>query len=536
MPSARLVAAEGVRAPRWLALAAAVRQLAGWRRHGLSFVLGLFAVLALPPLYAVPALLVSFTGLLWLIEGARSWRSAVVLGWWFGFGYFVAGLYWIAYALLTDPERFGWMVPFAVGGLSAYFSVFPALAVLAAYLTRARGAWGAAVLAGAWTVGEWLRGIVLTGFAWNPVGSTWVAIEPVLQLAAVIGVYGLSLLTVLAAASPAAIQPGRRPTYALLAACLAFLVAVAAVGANRLANAAADRVVAGITLRLVQPNIEQTNKWREDLRLAQLTKFLELSRSAGNPPPTDVIWPETAMPYFLAQEPRLRRVLADVVPPGGALITGSLRSTGPSEIPPRLWNSLHALDAAGTVTATYDKFHLVPFGEFMPLRSVIGIAKLTQGGVDFSAGPGPQTLTLPGLPPFSPLICYEVIFPGEVVAAGDRPRWLLNVTNDAWFGISSGPHQHFSSARLRAVEEGLPLVRAANTGISGIIDAYGRVIAVLGLGRQGIVDGPLPQPAVESTWFSRFGNTPVLAVSCAIILLGLLSRFRDGRREDSSKY
>jgi apolipoprotein N-acyltransferase len=515
-------------AGRWTRLAESTRALAGWRRHGLAFALGVLAVAALPPIFAVPVLLVSFTGLAWLLESRKSWWSALALGWWFGFGYFVAGLYWLAHALLTDPERFGWMIPFAVGGLSAYFAVFVAAAALVAHLIGARGATGALVFAGAWTVAEWLRGIVLTGFAWNPIGSVWVEIESVLQVAAVTGVYGLSFLTVVAGCAPAVIRPGRWATWLLPGACALILGLIWGGGAYRLANTPVE-YVPGPALRLVQPNIAQTHKWREDLRAAQFTKYLRLSRTPADPPPTYIIWPETATPYVIALEPRIRRAIAEVVPPGGALITGAVRSTGPGESPPQLWNSLHVLDANGAITATYDKFHLVPFGEFMPLRSVLGIAKLTQGAIDFSAGPGPQTLRVPGLPPFSPLICYEVIFPSEVIAAGDRPEWILNVTNDAWFGISSGPHQHFSSARLRAVEEGLPLVRAANTGISAIIDAYGRIVVRIGLGSEGVADGPLPRPSVERTPFSYAGNTPVLILSVAIIILGLLSRLKTGR-------
>lgn len=517
-------------AMRWARLADAVRGLAGWRRHGLACGLGALGAVALPPLYVVPILVVSFTGLVWLAEAAKGWRPAAAVGWWFGFGYFVAGLYWIANALLTDPARFGWMIPFAVGGLAAYFACFAAAAVLVAHWVRARGAAVVVVLAGAWTIAEWLRGIVLTGFAWNPVGSAWVAFEPLLQTASVTGVYGLTLLTVLAAGSAAQFRPDHRATYVLPGVCLALLVAAWAAGTSRLAGVAPGQYVEGVRLRLVQPNIAQTHKWRDDLRATQFAKYLELSRRAGNPTPTHIIWPETATPYVLAQEPRLRRVIADVIPPGGALITGALRATEPRETPPRIWNSLHALDATGQIAATYDKFHLVPFGEFVPLRSILGFAKLTQGGTDFSAGPGPQTLRLPSLPPFSALICYEVIFPGEVVAAGDRPAWLLNVTNDAWFGVSTGPHQHFSSAQLRAVEEGLPLVRAANTGISGIIDAYGRVVARLGLGSEGVVDGPLPRPAREPTLFARLENIPVLVLSITMIILGLLPRLKDWRK------
>jgi apolipoprotein N-acyltransferase len=427
------------------------------------------------------------------------------------------------------------MVPFGVGGLSAYFALYPAAAAVVARATTAPGAGRVAVLAAAWTAGEWLRGVALSGFAWNPIGSVWTPVE-VVQLAAASGVYGLSLLTVLAAAAPAAVAHGRRAGLRLTGGAAALVAAAWLGGAARLA-AAPDAAVDGVRLRLVQPNVSQVQKWREDLRQAQLAKLLALSRRIGGPPPTHIIWPETATPYFVASEPRLRRTLAQVVPPGGALITGAMRTAPDPANPgrPRIWNSLHAIDAAGAVTATYDKFHLVPFGEYVPLRSILGLAKLTHGDTDFSAGEGPATLRLPGLPPFSPLICYEVIFPGEVVAAGERPEWLLNVTNDAWFGVSSGPYQHFASARLRAVEEGLPVARAANTGVSGIIDAYGRVVGRLELGREGVVDGPLPRATAQPTPFARFGNTPVLILCIALIILGPLSKSRKARARQSAQ-
>jgi apolipoprotein N-acyltransferase len=239
-----------------------------------------------------------------------------------------------------------------------------------------------------------------------------------------------------------------------------------------------------------------------------------------------VIWPEAAVPFLIEREPMLRKTLASVVPAGGYLFTGAPRGepkTGPLD---QVWNSLVALDEHGDIRATFDKFHLVPLGEYVPLRQLFPfISKVTPGGMDFTAGAGPTTIRLPGLPPVGPVICYEVIFPHAVVNEADRPDWIVNLTNDGWFGITSGPYQHFASARLRAVEEGLPLVRAANTGISGIVDSYGRVIKRLGLGDTGVIDGVLPQP-LTPTAYARGGDWNVLALGLIAALLALVCHKR----------
>jgi apolipoprotein N-acyltransferase len=282
--------------------------------------------------------------------------------------------------------------------------------------------------------------------------------------------------------------------------------------------------VAGVRLRLVQANIDQRLKWQDGERVRTLQKYLALSTQPGNPPVTHVVWPETALPYLLSTEPELLRIVARVVPPGGLLLTGAVRVEQPGPQPGRVWNSVHAIDDQGRIVATYDKFHLVPFGEYVPLRHILPIDKITPGTSDFAAGPGPSTVRLPGLPAASPLVCYEAIFPGAVTApSGPRPQWLLNVTNDAWFGHSAGPHQHFASARLRAVEEGLPLVRAANTGISAVIDPYGRVRAELGLGREGVLESSLPA-ALPPTPYARFGNVAFLMLLMSAISLIVIMR------------
>ncbi|MFQ5958256.1 MAG: apolipoprotein N-acyltransferase [Alphaproteobacteria bacterium] len=488
---------------------------AGWRRIVAAALLGATATAALPPLHLLPLFVVAFTGLVWLIDASRSYRAAFAIGWWFGFGHFVTGIYWFAHALMTEPERFAWLVAPAVLGISAALAVFPALAVAAARLCPPGGA-RALGLALAWVAAEWLRGRAFTGFPWNLTGYGWTASDAMIQLAALTGIYGLSFVTVLAAALPATLAgrpagvKGWKPT----AVAVALLAAVWLGGALRLAEAG-GAVVDDVRLRLVQPNVSQPHKWRADLREALFARHLELTVSEGIEDVTHVIWPETAIPYFIAKDPARRRVIAAVTPRGGALISGALRTTAQPTSPPRIWNSVHAFDAAGEIVGTYDKFHLVPFGEYVPFRRVLSMAKITYGAVDFSAGPGPRTIEIPGLPPVGPLICYEIIFPHQVVARSERPEWLLNVTNDAWFGVSSGPYQHFASARVRAVEQGLPVVRAANTGISGVIDAYGRVRARLGLGRQGVVDSTLPAALDDLTPYARWGDLTLLVLFAA---------------------
>jgi apolipoprotein N-acyltransferase len=301
-------------------------------------------------------------------------------------------------------------------------------------------------------------------------------------------------------------------------------------GALRLAGAAPPPGP-GPVLRLVQANIDQHHKWQPELRMQWFRRHLELSAQVADGVRA-VIWPESATPYALDQEPEARRLIGQVVPPGGLLLTGGERFDLASE-PPRAWNSLFALDPSGAIVARYDKRELVPFGEFLPLRGVlgrIGLKKVTGGTIDFQPGPGRQTLTLPGLPPFSPLICYEAIFPGAVVDPGARPAWLLNITNDAWFGRSSGPYQHLAMARLRAVEEGLPLVRSANTGISAVVDPLGRITARLDLGTTGVLDAALPAPLAAPPPFARFGLWVVVALACLAGATAILADLCRARR------
>ncbi len=510
-------------------MAQALAGLAGWRRAAVATLLGALAAAALPPTYLVPLLWPAFTGLLWLMDGVERRRQAFLVGWAFGFGYFVAGLYWIAIAFFVDAPRFGMLAPLAVVGLSAYLALFCGLALLAVQMAGRRGPERVLLLAAAWLVGDWLRSWVLTGFPWNLIGTVWAFSAETLQLAALTGVWGLTWVTVAAAAAPAVASErpdaGAWGRWGPAALGLAALVLIAGYGVLRvaLAPAAGTAAADGVGLRLVQPSIEQTQKWHPELRQQHVVDQMRLTIGPGFDAVTHVIWSETAVPYVLNQEPELRKALGRVVPAEGLLITGAPREAQDAS-GLRLWNSLFALDAKGTSVATYDKVKLVPFGEFVPLRSILGLAKLTQGRVDFSPGERRETLALPGLPPFSALICYEVIYPGEVADRERPPAWLLTITNDAWFGRSTGPYQHFASARVRAVEEGLPVVRVANTGISAVVDSYGRIVARLGLDEVGTIDAALPNPTVERPLFAAIGNWIVLLLCLLAVISSILIR------------
>ncbi len=477
----------------------------GWRAPVTAAGFGALAALALPPVHLVPVLAVALPALLILVASRPSRTGALVTAWAWGFGHFVAGLYWISNALLTEADRFAWLVPLAVPAIAALLALFVAVPAVVACLA-APGWPRVLVFAGLWTLGEIARGIVLTGFPWNLLGTVWAFGSLSIQGAAWIGTHGLSALTVLLACLP--LVP-RRSGLRVGAAVIGLALAVG------LARLWPEEPPPGpVGLRIVQGNIAQAHKWRDDLRAAHFRRYLQLTASVPPPGPGEgpliVVWPETASPYMLDSDATAREFAARMLPEAGILIAGTVRleRTGEGQTGLRLWNSLIAVAPDASILALYDKHHLVPFGEYVPLRSILPLETVVPGNIDFSAGPGLQTVSLAsgfGVPPFSPLICYEVIFPGRVVAPGARPAWLLNVTNDAWFGISSGPFQHLAAARLRAVEEGLPLVRAANTGISAVFDARGRTVARLGLGETGVIAAPLPAP-LGPTGFSRFGS------------------------------
>ena len=524
MPTARdrrLTETDPERLPRLARFAAALAALTGWKRWTLAWLLGFGSVLALPPVGLFPVLFLALPALVWQIDGTATRRAAFAVGWWFGLGHFMAGTYWISNSLLVEADRFAWLIPPTLIGISAYLAIYPALAC--AFARWVRPGWSrVAALAVGWTALEMLRGVALTGFPWNPIGSIWSDIPAMLQPAAVVGVFGLGLLTVVLAATPAMLARGGRAAIAVGVPLV--LAIVWGGGALRIPQAAAPEHT-GVKLGIVQPSIPQHEKVRAWFRTRHFSRHLAMTEAAAGTGITHFVWPETAIGFALSRKPGATEAVARVAPEGGSVIAGALRSSPPEERPVRIWNSLVAIDGKARSVAVYDKAHLVPFGEYVPLRSILAFTQMTGGRFDFSRGPGPRTLNVEGLPPFSPLICYEIIFPGRVVGPGERPRWLLNVTNDGWFGDSAGPYQHFAAARMRAIEEGLPVVRAANSGISAVIDPFGRVVERLGLGRAGVIEAALPMALPEPTVFARFGHWP-LSVFLALAVAALVAGWR----------
>ncbi len=497
-----------------------------------ALLLGAIAASALPPVGAVPALLAMACLLALLHDAAGPW-PAFRRGWCFAFGWFVAGLYWIGIAFFTDAERFGPLAAPALFLLCGALALLPGAAAFALRLRRWRSPEAmACAWALLWVLAEAIRGTYGLRFPWNPISLVWAVSPATLQPLAWIGTYGLGLVTVLLASLPATLLlragPDRWRGPVMAALGLGLLVGG---GALRLALLVPPPDT-GLRLRLVQGDIPQDLKW-DPLKQAQwLRRHVELSERPAAAPLDLVIWPESAVPYPLERDPEVRSFVATAAPAGGYLLTGGDRVDIDST-PPTANDSIFALDRKGDILARYDKVNLVPFGEYLPFRSVLarfGLEKLTAGTIDFVPGPPRRAMLLPGIPPFSPLVCYDAIFPGEALALGPRPDWILNVTNDAWFGRSSGPYQHLGMARMRSVEEGLPLVRAANNGISVVTDAMGRIRVRLGLDEMGVLDTDLPAALPGGTLYGAHGWLTVGAATLLLALAGVLLEGRARRR------
>ena len=504
---------------------------------GLSLAAGAAAALACPPFGVLPGL--TGYGLMMLLAdaapAARPLRAAFWRGWLAAFAYFLIGCWWVAEAFMVDARGQGWMAPFAVMLLPAGIGLFWGAGLMLYRALGARGPWRFLSFAGCMSIAEWLRGTVLTGFPWNLAGETWRAGSAPSQAASVIGAYGLTFVTIAVSAGLASwIGPGtRRSRLAPVAVSVLTLAALYGFGAWRLSHALPPIPDAPV-VRVVQADVKQENKYDEAIIQSILDRYLELTARPAARAPDIVVWSEGAIPVeagtLLRPGSWTAEAIRAAMHPGQTLLMGTYRADqrGGREIYFNSLVSVRAKQDGLEITGVYDKYRLVPFGEYLPAESILqplGFKDLTHIGDSFTAGPPPAPITPLGVPAVQPLICYEALYPGftreGARRSGTRARWIVNVSNDAWFGPTSGPLQHLNLASYRAIEEGLPMVRATPTGVSAVIDAYGRIVpgARLGLGAFGVIDSPLPA-ALSNTTYSRLGE----AAFGLMLIFSLLSR------------
>ncbi len=528
----------------WLAAFMSLCQPTSPRRQAIvAFLAGMASILAMAPFHAWPVLWVTLPALLLVADSAVvtdmsgrasrwvPWRRSAVgrlaeVGWWFGFGYHLVGLFWIGEAFLVEADVFAWLLPLAVTLLPAGLAMFTALAVASlGIVRRSLPLDRVLVLALSFGMTEWLRGHILTGFPWNVFGYALTWPLPLMQSAALVGVYGLTILTVLIFASPyvAIAASGTRAALQVPACAALALIAMLAFGQWRLTTSPVTAPADGSPLiRVVQPSIPQRERMQANTQRRIFDRHLALSITAPDGTIDDaaavdlIVWPEAAMPFVPLAQPAALAEIGSLLQGNTRLVSGALR-VGDSTRPGTraVFNSLLVFEGGAPArhVGTYDKIHLVPFGEYLPAQSVlemIGLQQITRQRGGFTPGSGPRTLLdLPGIGRVQPLICYEAVFPGLLTPALGRPDLLLTLTNDGWFGTTTGPRQHYHQGRVRAVETGVPLLRASSNGISAMIDPLGRERARLELNAVGTFDTRLPQP-VTATPYARWGDRTML--------------------------
>ena len=504
-----------------------LRSLTGRPACWAALGLGALSALALPPLHIIPVLFLAIPGLIALLENASP-TSAFRRGFCFAFGHHLLGLYWITEAILFEAARFWWLVPLAVPALAVVLANFIAIPCWIAARVKP-GLGRALVLCGSWTLAFLAQQFIATGFPWNPIGSVWAIPgrlgDLALQPAAVLGAPGMTLLTLLLVVTPAI---SRRA----VAVGFGGLLLILGWSADRLTRPASP--APDLTVVLVQGNVLQGQKGNRDAAIENFNRHLALTNTgveqaqggpAGGGQRTVVVWPETASPFLIDRDENARAAVAEAA--AGPAFIGAIRLDQQGQ--PR--NSLIGVYGPGPAVGRYDKYHLVPFGEYIPDWLPIPVKILP--GIGLAAGNGPRTLRLPGVPPAGALICYEAAFPGAVVDEADRPEWMVNVTNDSWFGNSSGPRQHLAAVRMRAVEEGLPIMRAANTGITAGYDAHGRELGRLEMGEQGVLLVKLPG-FLPPTPFARFGLWIPFLLALAVSGFGALHAWRQDSEDQQA--
>ena len=485
----------------------------------LAAVAGAVSALGFEPHGLWPVTVLALAWMLYSIMESECWLGAWKRGWLFGLAHFTAALSWLPTAFSYQAPMPHWLGFPALILLASYLAIYPAFAFGFARLLGGRDSLRVVLLAGScWIVAEWLRGELLTGFAWNPIGIVWLDVPYVSRVPAYIGAIGLSGFTVLLAGAVMLTFAGR-----IGAAVAAVLLSATPVAFANMSAPSPLPLQMPVRATVVQPNISQGDKWQPALAERHLDALLALSGPPGTTAlPRLLFWPEAAVPFPIEQDPALRRRLAGPLGPRDLLLTGGTATVEDAGTT-FATNSIFVLDRRGRTLFRYDKSHLVPFGEYLPLQGLLsqfGLGRLVGGSVAFKAGKGPATLALPGVPSVGPAICYEITFPAAVVDRLNRPSFIFNPSNDAWFG-RSGPPQDLAHARMRSIEEGLPTVRATTNGISAIIGPDGRILHEIPDHRGGRIEAPLPQP-LPPTFFARTGNlTPLTLAGIIIFAIGV---------------
>ncbi|WP_108396803.1 apolipoprotein N-acyltransferase [Devosia submarina] len=532
----------------WLAETAMLSH--GWRRFLLLLIAGAIAGLSVPPLFVLPALFISFPFWVWCLDGAepgRGWRrffgQAFAIGFAFGWGYFTVAFHWLGAAFFVDGGIMIALMPFAILALAALIAFFWGLGSALAHLFWSHGPWRIVTLGTFITIAEWARGHVLTGFPFDLLGYALTPTDEMMQITSVIGVYGLTFVAALLALTPALIWPAsnRSLSRRLLPFFLAILVIAVQLGYgfNRLAGTISTERT-DIAMRLVQPMVYEHSDWGNVDPAALIDKLLMISEMRMDPADqgladiTHLVWPESSLPFFLSSYPDALARIARLLPDTATLLAGIPRQQfepGQTQSAGPPFNALLAIDTSGEIIASYDKSHLVPFGEFLPFSqffSRLGIKQFVPGAEGWAHGDARRRLmSLPSTPAFLALICYEILFSGDL---GDTAgaQFILNITNDAWFDHSIGPAQHAHHARVRAVEEGLSLIRAANTGLTFTTDPLGRVTAGIAPLQMAVLD-VRPHERLPATVFSQLRHWPLLIAIIAGLLISLVVS-RRGRR------
>ena len=476
-----------------------------------ALLLGLISAAGFAPVYAVWATVGTLAAVFFLTDAAQNFRQAAAIGYWYGFGMFAAGFYWIGNALLVDAETFGWLYPIVLLGAGAFFGLFTVIPFMVWHYFS--GLWQkVSGFACSWVLLEWIRSFILTGFPWNPLGSVFVFEPMFMQTASLWGVYGLSFLAAFLSGGVYMFLRGHKSGMVVFFCIMLFM---AGFGFWRITNF--DARPGDIKVRLVQPSIPQQMKWDRQVLEDNFETYIRMSRMQPADEIDFIVWGETAVPFDLDRDWHHLNKIMEAVPPQGYLITGMVRFDGK-----KAYNSLYVFNPDGGVEGVYDKSHLVPFGEYIPLRNYLPewIKPVAANVSDFGAGKKYKNIEVAAYPAFGALICYEIIFPGEVTGRTNRPSWLVVLTNDGWYGNSAGPYQHLAAAQMRAVEEGLTIVRSANSGISAVIDPLGRIVGSLPLNAKGFLDVSLPRNLELQTSYGK--NKNIYVISFIVLILCVL--------------